>query len=333
MARCALDKSIARKEIEGFSFPLGVYPIEAMTPKPGFAVNFEAADGDNNSGDWEEWPDRYAFEAVVSADRLETMCRMLFSLLPPRIFPILDVIGHDAYREIDPYISYDLCGLDRYLEAIARFRPWLFEDGLCGFGAMCDDPFFYMFLDEHKILTIRAVPEMRERVERVLRAFDLEEIESPAGADAAAHEHRGVLLAPESRPDLFSADEIIERLRDEWRLVLNVDAESNVDEDGNDLGSTAWRCLVRTLIAVPKREEGVLRYAEVLLHADCIAQAEALSKEASVKELGADAAVTFEPSVITADRVLPKQLRTLLGGKRGAIKSTPGTVHRVRWLN
>lgn len=333
MGRCVLDTTIARKEIAGFKFPLGVYPIETMSPRPGYAVNFEAADGDNNTGDWEEWPDRYAYEVVVSADRLDALCRTLFSLLPARIFPILDIIGHDAYREIDPFISYDLCGLDRFLECIARYRPWLFEDGLCGFGAMCDDPFFYVFLDEHKILTIRAVPEMKERVERVLHAFDLTEVESPAGADAAAHEHRGVLSAPDDRPDLFAPDEIIERLREEWRLVLNVDAESNVDDEGNDLGSTAWRCVVRALIEVPKRDEGVLRYAEVLVHADCIAQAETVAREAAMKELGGEQTVHFEPLVVTADRVLPKQLRVLLGGRRSTLRTDAGTVHRVRWLN
>lgn len=344
MPRCVLDTSITRQDLGGFKFPLGVYPIETMTPRPGYAVNFEAADGDNTGGDWEEWPDRYAYEVVISADRLEALCRMLLGLLPPRIFPILDIIGHDAYREIDPYISYDLCGVDRFMECIARYRPWLLEDGLCGFGAMCDDPFFYLFLDEHKILTIRATPEMRERVERVLHAFDLTEVESPAGADAAAHEHRGVLLAPDDRPELLAPDEIIERLREDWRLVLNVDAESNVDEGGNDLGTTAWRCLVRTLVQVPKKDEGVLRYAEVLLHADCLAQAEMLAREAAAREAApattppsggeGGTPVQFEPMVITADRLLPKQLRTLLGpSKKSGVRSNPGSVHRVRWLN
>lgn len=332
MARCAVDTSIARKEVAGFKFPLGVYPIEPMTPRPGFAMNFEAADGDDGAGEWEEWPDRYAYEVVAPSDRVEPMCRMLFSLMPARVFPILDVIGHDAYREIDPYISYDLCGADRFLESVARFRPWLFEDGLCGFGAMCDDPFFYVFLDEHKILTIRAVPAMKERVERILAAFDLEEIEAPAGADAAAHEHRGVLLAPDDRPELFAPDEIVERLREDWRLVLNVDAESNVDEHGNDLGATAWRCIVRAMVEVPRRREGVIRYAEVLLHADCIAQAETVARDAALREIG-PTPDALEPMVVAADRVLPKQLRALLGGRRGAMRTTPGTVHRVRWLN
>lgn len=42
----------------------------------------------------------------------------------------------------------------------------------------------------------------------------------PAGADSAAHEHRGVLDTPKDRPELLNHDEILERLRDEWRLLL-----------------------------------------------------------------------------------------------------------------
>ncbi|MCA9289017.1 MAG: hypothetical protein KDA05_10560, partial [Phycisphaerales bacterium] len=194
MERCLADTTIARREIAGFKFPLGVYPIEPMTPRPGFIMNFEAADGDNDTGDWEEWPDRYAFEAVVSADRIESLCRLCFQLLPPRVFPILDVIGHDAYREIDPYISRTLLGTDWLLDAVRACRPFFFEDGMCGFGALSDEPFMHLFVDEHKIITVRCEVEMRDRLERVLAAFDLKEIDEPAGADSAAHEHRTVLL-------------------------------------------------------------------------------------------------------------------------------------------
>ena len=44
MARCRVDTSIERKEVKGFAFPLGVYPIEDMTPKEGYALWFEPAD-------------------------------------------------------------------------------------------------------------------------------------------------------------------------------------------------------------------------------------------------------------------------------------------------
>lgn len=277
-------------------FPLGVYPVEPMHPKQGYSVLFEAADGDEEAGTWEAWPDRYVFDVVVTAERLPALCRALFGLLPLRIYPILDVIGHDAYREIDPYISWDLLGLDRFFEALIRYHDFFFEEGMTGFGAMLDDPFLYVFVDEHKIVTIRAEPEYQARIERVLAAFDLEPMDEPAGADAASHEHRSVLLAPEDHPDLLSTEEVVEALRDEWRLSLNVEPDNNVDEDGRELGVTAWRCLVRVTgqggspapadaAGGTRPQEDRARYAEVLLYASCLTEAEQSAYEAAALEL------------------------------------------------
>src|SRR5207253_8978612 len=58
-------------------------------------------------------------------------------------------------------------------------------------------------------------------------------------------EHRTVLETADDRADLLNADEIVEVLRDEWRLVLNIDPETNLDEDAKDLGITGWRCILR----------------------------------------------------------------------------------------
>lgn len=245
MPRALSDPAVGRVVTSGFAFPKGSYPVEALTPRPGYSIFFEPADGDDKSGEWEEWPDRYVFDIVISAERVPSLCRSLFALLPSRIYPILDVLGHDAYREIDPYISYDLLGFDRFLASVRAFREYLFDDGLVGFGAMTDDPFFYIFVDEHKIITVRAAVFLKERVERILHAFDLEAIAEPAGADSAAHEHRGVLITPGDRPEVLSSEEIVEFLRDDWRLVLNVDPDENVDDDGNPLGTTPWIALVR----------------------------------------------------------------------------------------
>ncbi|MCB9845381.1 MAG: hypothetical protein H6811_05295 [Phycisphaeraceae bacterium] len=299
MARCELDTSVSRKEIGGFRFPLGVYPIEDMAPVPGYCVDFEPADGGEESGEWEEWPDRYVYEVVISAERSRPLLRSLFSLLPARVFPILDVMGHDAFREIDPYIAYEPIGLDRFLDGIQQFGAFLFEDGLCGFGALSDDPFFYVFLDEHKIITIRCLPEGREGVERVLKAFDLTQIEEPAGADAAAHEHRSVLVFPEDRPDLLMPEEIVERLRDDWALSLNVDAESNIDDDGNDLGVTRWRCVVRVVL----EGDADARYGEILLHAGSLARAEEMALDVTTRMMRTGRDRVRDTFVLSADRV------------------------------
>jgi hypothetical protein len=276
MARCRIDKSITRVVKSGFVFPLGVYPVEEITPKPGYTSAFEPADGDTpppgfgggasggsggggrsgqsgagkgegggEPGEWEEWPDRYVFDILVPATRLEGLCRSLIALLPGRIYPIVDFLGADEWREVDPYVSYDLIGVDRFLETVRRFSGFFFEDGLVGFGAMSEEPFVYVFVDEHKVVTVRVQADLKEKVEAVLQAFDLEPLEELLSADSAVHEHRTVLETPEGRTDLLGADEIMEGLRDEWRLVLNIDPDANLDEDGNDLGMTGWRCIVR----------------------------------------------------------------------------------------
>jgi hypothetical protein len=340
MPRCRVDPELSRIVADvggdGFAFPLGVYPIEPMTPTPGYVMEFEPSDS-GEEGQFEEWPDRYIFEVVISAERLEPLCRSLFGLLPGRIYPILDYLGHDQFREVDPYISYDLIGTDRFLDAIRRFRGFFFEDGLCGFGAMIDDPFLYIFVDEHKIVTIRCETHRREKVEKILQAFDLEPAlpdAPPAGADAAAHEHRSVLITADDRPDLLTADEIVEDLKDEWNLVLNVDPESNLDEEGNELGITPWRCLVRVSASgEPPGIEGAppaapeptpspenprpteesadtIRYIDVVLTASTLRNAEEMALEAA-DEMAAEG-LWDEAAVVFADRLRPEMLHEFL---------------------
>lgn len=291
-----------------FAFPLGVYPVEEMEPVRGYLVEFEPADGDNEGGDWEEWPDRYVYDIVVSAERIEPLWRQLVRLLPPRVYPILDFMGRDAYREVDPYISYELVGLDRVVDAMRTYRDFFFEDGLVGFGAACDDPFVYLFVDEHKILTVRVGTERREKVEQLLEAFGIPEVEEPQGADSAAHEHRGVLIAPPERPELLSADEILERVREDWRLVLNIDPETNIDDEGKPLGETAWRCVVR----VASEGQPAARYAQVIAFAGSVLEIEDLASSAAGELLEEDPGDWVESIIVSADRVTPEQLREIV---------------------
>ncbi len=332
MLVCKVDPSIERVTREGFKFPLGVYPIENMTPKPGYTLLFESADGGEDQ-EWEEWPDRYLFDAVVSHDRLESLIWMLFSLFPGRVYPIMDVLGHDDYREIDPYVSYDLIGLDRLMDNLRRYRGFFFEDGMCGFGAMTEEPFLYVFVDEHKIVTVRAQTELKEKIERVLRAYDLEPVEDPAGADSAAHEHRSVLLASDSDPAALSFDEIVGRLRDEWRLVLNVDPDGNADDEGNDLGVTAWRCVVR----IDTSPDQPPRFAEIYLAADSFRVAEDSAVQAAEELMGEDEELPADDAidVIVSDRLSPEHLHELIGGKGRASKKAgweSGSIFRSKWL-
>lgn len=329
--RCEADPTIERVAVDEMTFPLGVYPIEPMEPRTGYTLEFESADGDDDSGDWEEWPDRYVYDIVISAERLPGLVQSLLSLMPQRLYPILDVLGRDAFREIDPYISYDHLGLDQLLDGLIRFRDFFFEDGLIGFGAMSDHPFLYIFVDEHKIVTVRAEPTIKQRVENVLRAFELKEREDPAGADSVAHEHRTILRTAEDRPDLLTVDEIVERLRDEWRLLLNVDPEQNVDDRGRPLGITAWRCVVRT----PGKSD-MSRYCEVLITASCLREAEDLAADSVLSEV--DVEQFEEPLVVSADRLGPKEFARELGregGRSRAVNQSELGVSKIwtrRWL-
>ncbi len=333
--------------MSGFAFPLGVYPVDPIEPPPpprgGYTTAFEPADdgsdptssaASESGGEWEEWPDRYVFDILVPAARVEPLCRSLLSLLPGRVYPILDFLGQDEWREVDPYVSYDLLGMDRFMDTLRRFRGFFYEDGLVGFGAMSEEPFLYVFVDEHKVVTVRAEAGLKEKVEKVLAAFDLELLDELASADSVTHEHRSVLEAPNDRPDLFVGDEIVELLRDEWRLVLNIDPESNIDEDGKDLGITGWRCILRYDPPMPggivadvdeKSEEkededssdnaspaeaakdkspiagedadaklAVSRYAEIYLTAESLHQATDMALEALEKLLD-EAGVTIDP--------------------------------------
>lgn len=338
MPRCRVDPSLERTVVDGFGFPLGAYPIESMEPKQGYSSDFEPADSGGSDGagataggretegdegglaapQWEEWPDRYVYEIVITAERLEALTRNLFALFPGRIYPILDYLGHDAYREVDPYISYELMGMDKLLDTLRRFRGFFYEDGLVGFGAMVDEPFLYIFVDEHKIVTIRCEPSMKERIERALAAFDLEHIETkpgpqgtilgPAGADAAAHEHRGVLVTEDNRTDLLTEDEIVELLRDEWRLTLNVDPDSNQDEEGHDLGLVPWHCQVRC--AAEGDEQA--RYAEVLVGARSLREAEEAAQSAADDLRPQGVEEWEEATVVAADRLSPEMLAELM---------------------
>lgn len=337
VCRVMVDPAIERKEINGFAFPLGTYPTEPLTPVAGYTVQFEPADGSDPtdfagegfSEELEEWPDRYVFDILVPHNRLRPMYRALMALMPGRFFPILDVLGHDAFREIDPYIAYQLVGFERVSDAVRAYDPFFFEDGLVGFGGMSVDPFCYVFVDEHKIMTVRAVPEMKERIEKLLASFDLGVLDELAGADSVAHEHRGVIVAPDDQPEALTPDEVIERLRDDWNLELNIDVTTNIDGEGNELGITAWQCIARCL---PSDENTPPSYAEVLLTAANLQEAERLSEEAvSSSGPGGQKREWEDAEVIRADRIPFEQLNEWLGAGKTYEKAKPG-VHDVRWL-
>ena len=318
MSSCCVDPDITRVRMGDVSFPLGAYPVEEMVPIQGYAVLFEAADG-NNADDWEEWPDRYVFDIVITTDRLNSLVRHLLTLLPGRIYPILDILGIDAYREIDPYVSYELIGLDNFTYTINLYEPFFYADGLVGFGAMSDEPFLYFFVDEHKIITLRCTMDARDRIEKVLRAFDLEEIEEPAGADAAVHEHRSVLLSPVDDPEILGFEEIVEEVRESWRLILNVDSESNLDDNGRELGITNWRMLARA----EYESDPLVRYVEIFLRAGCLREAEEMGRVCANSLFDTEKRQPTLAAVVELDRIAPQTFEDMLKTAQSPITAPP----------
>ncbi|HBS27857.1 MAG TPA: hypothetical protein DEB06_00045 [Phycisphaerales bacterium] len=336
MRRASIDETLTRHSIDGFEFPLGVHPVEPMKPVPGYTVQFEAADGGGTGPDigygaafedWEEWPDRFVYDILVSASRVRSLCRVLFAMLPGRVFPILDHLGHDAYRDIDPYLAYAPVGIEKFYEGVGDAGDWLFEDGMVGFGAMSLDPFFYVFVDEHKVVTVRVEAGMKDRLERALGSFDLAPVEEIKAADAAEHEHRTVLPAPEQKPEAPTSDELIERLRDLWELQLNIDPATNLDHEGHELGITPWQCVARC--SDDEAESDV--YAEVVLTAGNLQNAERLAAKAAAEASGPKREWD-SIDIIRADRVPPEQVREWLGRDPGDATRAEGVLD-VRWLS
>lgn len=332
MGRIIVDPTLERTVVAGFAFPLGVYPVEPIEPKAGYFEQFEAAEGAEPflagmDEDWEEWPDRWLFDAMIAAPRLPALFRTCLTLLPPRVYPILDVLGNDDYREIDPYLAYDLVGLDHIIEGIRRYGQWLFDDGMVGFGAMSIDPFVYLFVDEHKVLTIRVQLDLKDRVEKILRAFDLEMVDDIRSVDSVHHEHRSILTVPEDDTRILGPDDILDELRSAWALELNIAGEGNVDEDGNQLGMTAWRCLVRCV----RGEDLADRFAEVLLTADSLDAAERLAAEGASR-LDDESATWAAVEPVAMDRLTPEHFAEVLGAPVGD-RLEHAEVCQVRWAD
>jgi hypothetical protein len=225
-------------------------------------------------------------------------------------------------------------------------------------------------VDEHKVVTVRVEASHKERVEKVMAAFDLELLDELKSADSVTHEHRSVLETADDRPDLLTGEEIVEVLRDEWRLVLNIDPERNIDEEGNELGVTGWRFIIRFDPPVsaseaesngtkgkdeseseaepeekkPAKDEAdekapVSRYAEVFLTADSLHRAtdlalEALEELLTTEGVEIDPENTPEPIMVAADRWSAedfiKGVKTATGQKP---EMTESVVHHSVWLN
>jgi len=235
----SLRSNLKRAVIDGFMLPLGLVPGDIQAPNQGYTVDYTPGEDDE--------PDTYLFHVVVSHERLAQIIDRAFSLLPEEVYGIVEIGSRDAYRTADVYMAQEPVSVREFRAGWKRYEAFLLEDGSIAAGANSEEPFLEVFLDQWKGLSLHVPLSMRDQVEEILAGFGLTEVPStwPAMDDQASEKAlrlRPVLsLEDEYSPDV---DELLLQLRHTWKLELNVDPDTNVDEAGRTLGRTLWHALV-----------------------------------------------------------------------------------------
>lgn len=235
----SLRSNLKRAVIDGFMLPLGLVPGDIQAPNQGYTVDYTPGEDDE--------PDTYLFHVVVSHERLGRIIDRAFSLLPEEVYGIVEIGSRDAYRTADVYMAQEPVSVREFRAGWKRYEAFLLEDGSIAAGANSEEPFLEVFLDQWKGLSLHVPLSMRDQIEEMLAGFGLTEVPStwPAMDDQASEKAlrlRPVLsLEDEYSPDV---DELLLQLRHAWKLELNVDPDTNVDEAGRTLGRTLWHALV-----------------------------------------------------------------------------------------
>jgi hypothetical protein len=223
---------------------------------------------------------------------LRDVLNKAFALLPEQVYGIVEIGSRDAYRTTDVFLGDELIPRSEFRRIWSQFEPFLVEDGSVAAGANSEDPFIEVFLDQWKGVTIHVPADRREEVERMLQGLGLSEVPETWSDDEDGHaapadagiEHlldersyvRSVLdTSDEFMPDV---DELLLQLRHAWRLELNVDPRTNVDESGRALGATLWYAVALVHDASGKSENGA--YVSAWATASCLMQVEQLIEEA-----------------------------------------------------
>lgn len=108
-----------------------------------------------------------------------------------------------------------------------------------------------------------------------------------------------------------------------------MDPESNVDDDGRELGITHWRVLARA----EYDQDPLVRYVEVLLRAANLREAEELGREASDALFDAEGREPALAAFVEIDRIGPEAFASLLaefGGSEAQVPPGAGVV-ASRW--
>ena len=303
-----LRTDLERSVIDGFALPLGLVPSALAAPIQGYTIEYLQGEEDE--------PDTYAFYIVVSHERVGTLMDQLLLLLPREVYGIVEIGSRDAYRTTDVYMAQDAFPRDEFLRGWRRYRHFILEDGSIAAGANSEEPYVEVFLDHWKGITVTVPLLMRDQVEHLLTEEGLEEVIETwpitDDGDAEFLEIRPVLTFEDgSLPD---EDELLRELRHIWRLELNVDPDSNLDEGGRELGSTLWHA---TLMVESMRDAEVVATVSVWATASSISEMEELIEDSlerypawRVLELDTIDRVAFDERPPSLEELEPRRLVT-----------------------
>ena len=233
-----IKSGLKRLALGDFQLPLGVDRLDIEPPVEGYTLEFTPGeDGD---------PDTYAYQVVVSHERIQPLIWELFTLLPSEVNPVIEIGSVDAYRSIDVYVSGEPLFIDKFRETWKGFEKILLEEVSIGAGVTAEEPFLEIFIDAWKSITVHCPTELRADIETILEKHGVSEVpetwpETTFDEFDPPYRMREILtIEDEHSPDL---DELLLILREKWYLELNVNRDSNVDEAGRELGHTLWHAI------------------------------------------------------------------------------------------
>ena len=213
-----------------FRVPAGSAAGSGVTPCVGWSVEWHEHEGAACC----------TFHVVTSFEQLRPLLNDAFMLLPEQeVFGILELGSRDAYREVDVYLGSRPVARSTFLQTWEVFEPLLLEDASLAVGVNGEGPFVELFVDPDKGLLIHVDPSERDRVEAMLAAHGLSEVEHAGYApDAAGVERIEVRRILEEHPDLIcDMDQLLLELKHHWHLELDEDPTVNLDGRGRRMGA------------------------------------------------------------------------------------------------
>ncbi len=239
MTAFSLRPDIERTVINGFALALGITPGDVTPPTVGYTIAYTSGHDDE--------PDTYSFYVAVSHEQVAPILEKVFSLLPEEVCAIVEISSRDAYRQTDVFLSNEEIPKREFLRTWDQWEPILLEDGSIAAGANSESPFVEIFVDQWKGVSIIVPLDMHDDVERLLASAGLNEVQETW----ALGKENPALDKVQIRPVLADLDgvaadidDVLMELRHDWRMELNIDPDTNVDEGGRRLGFTLWHAVL-----------------------------------------------------------------------------------------